>query len=360
MTIRVTRLAKTVKTPGNSFLIAPHPTRNILPLTWFILPPHSMNTIRRPMSINWFPGHMNKAIREIRDILPKVDLIIEVVDARLPYSSANPVIEQFRADKPCLKLLSKSDLADPAVTEQWLAHLEQDPSVRALAITTEKPEQIRKLVDTALKMAGKRTDRATSVTALITGIPNVGKSTLINNLASRIIAKAGNEPAVTQRQQRIDLRNGLVLIDTPGILWPKIENPDSGYRLALSGAIKATAMQEDDVALFAAEYFMQAYPELMKERFKLEALPDEGVPFLETIGKQRGCIGKGGHVDFDRTAALLINEYRSAKLGPITLESPAMAEKEHVKVAEIRRKKEEEKEAKKKARKAAYKAKGKP
>ena len=165
---------------------------------------------------------------------------------------------------------------------------------------------------------------------------------------------------MTQRQQRIDLRNGLVLIDTPGILWPKIENPDSGYRLALSGAIKATAMQEDDVALYAAEYFMQAYPELMKERFKLEALPDEGVPFLETIGKQRGCIGKGGHVDFDRTAALLINEYRSAKLGPITLETPAMAEKEHVKVAEIRRRKEEEKEAKKRARKAAYKAKGKP
>ncbi|MGK0393046.1 MAG: ribosome biogenesis GTPase A [Alcanivorax borkumensis] len=310
------------------------------------------------MSINWFPGHMNKAIREIRDILPKVDLVIEVVDARLPYSSANPVIEQFRADKPCLKLLSKSDLADPAITQQWLDHLEQDPTVRALAITTEKPEQIRKLLDTALKMAGKREDRATSVTALITGIPNVGKSTLINNLASRIIAKAGNEPAVTQRQQRIDLRNGLILIDSPGILWPKIENPDSGYRLALSGAIKATAMQEDDVALFAAEYFMQAYPELMKERFKLDTLPDEGVPFLETIGKQRGCIGKGGHVDFDRTAALLINEYRSGKLGPITLETPAMAEKEHVKVVEIRRLKEEEKEAKKKARKAAYKAKG--
>ncbi|MZR63871.1 ribosome biogenesis GTPase YlqF [Alcanivorax sp. DP30] len=309
------------------------------------------------MSINWFPGHMNKATREIREILPKVDLIIEVVDARLPYSSANPVIENFRADKPCLKLLSKSDLADPATTRQWLDHLQQDPTVRAMAITTQQPEPIRKLAETCKQMVHKKIDRATTITALITGIPNVGKSTLINTLAGRQVAKAGNEPAVTQRQQRIELGEGLILIDTPGILWAKIENPASGYRLALSGAIKATAMQDDDVALYAAEYLMDAYPALMKERFQLDTLPGEGVPFLETIGKQRGCLGRGGHVDFDRTATLLINEFRSGKLGQITLETPAMAEKEHVKVAEIRRQKAEEKEAKKQARKAAYKAK---
>lgn len=309
------------------------------------------------MSINWFPGHMNKATREIYDILPMVDLIIEVVDARLPYSSANPVIENFRADKPCLKLLSKSDLADPAVTQQWLDHLQLDPSVRAMAITTQNPEPTRKLADTCRQMVNKKIDRATTITALITGIPNVGKSTLINTLAGRQVAKAGNEPAVTQRQQRIELGEGLVLIDTPGILWPKIENPASGYRLALSGAIKATAMQDDDVALYAAEFLMEAYPELMKERFKLDALPAEGVPFLETIGQLRGCLGRGGHVDFDRTATLLINEYRSGKLGQITLETPAMAEKEHVRVAQIRASKAQEKEERKKARKAAYKAK---
>ena len=310
------------------------------------------------MSINWFPGHMNKATREINEILPKVDLIIEVVDARLPYSSANPVIEQFRGNKPCLKLLSKSDLADPELTQQWLDHLQKDANVRALAITTHKPDAIRKLADTCKQIINKKHDWAT-VTALLTGIPNVGKSTLINTLTGRQIAKAGNEPAVTQRQQRINLDDQLALIDTPGILWPKIENVASGYRLALSGAIKATAMQEDDVALFAAEYFMQAYPELMKERFKLEELPEEGVLFLEVIGKQRGCLGRGGHVDFDRAAALLINEYRSGKLGQISLETPDMAEKEHVSVAEIRRLKAEEKEAKNKERKAAYKAKNK-
>jgi ribosome biogenesis GTPase A len=309
------------------------------------------------MSINWFPGHMNKAIREIREILPKVDLIIEVVDARLPYSSANPVIEQFRADKPCLKLLSKSDLADPAITQQWLEHLEKDPKVRALAITIDKPEQIRKLIDLAKQMVGKREDSVTGVTALITGIPNVGKSTLINNLAGRPIAKAGNEPAVTQRQQRIDLRNGLILIDSPGILWPKIENPNSGYRLALSGAIKATAMQEDDVSIFAAEFFLEHYPQRMQDRFSLDELPEDGVPFLETIGLKRGCIGKGGHVDFDRIATLLINEFRSGRLGPMTLETPSVTEIEHVAVMEYRRKKEEEKEANRLARKLAYKAK---
>ena len=310
------------------------------------------------MSINWFPGHMNKATREIREILPKVDLIIEIVDARLPYSSSNPVIENFRADKPCLKLLSKSDLADPAITQQWLEHLQKDPTVRALAITTHQPEPMRKLADICQQMVHKKRDRATTITALITGIPNVGKSTFINTLAGRQVARAGNQPAVTQRQQRIELGGGLILIDSPGILWPKIENRNSGYRLALSGAIKATAMQEDDVALFAAEYFMQAYPQQMKERFKRDDLPEEGVPFLETIGKQRGCLGSGGHVDFDRAATLLISEYRGGRLGQLTLETPAMAEQEHVKVAEIRRLKEEEKEAKKKARKAAYKAKG--
>lgn len=307
------------------------------------------------MSINWFPGHMNKAIREIRDTLPKVDLIIEIVDARLPYSSANPVIEQFRANKPCLKLLSKSDLADPGVTEQWLAHLQQDPHVRAMAITTQRPEQIKSLVSLCRQLPGVKPDALGNVTALITGIPNVGKSTLINTLAGKPIAKAGNEPAVTQAQQRIDLRNGFILIDSPGILWPKIENANSGYRLALSGAIKDTAISHDDVAVFAAEYFMQAYPDLIRERFKLDELPSDGTTFLEITGRQRGCLGSGGHVDFHRIASILLNEFRSATLGLITLETPAMAEAEKIETARLMAEKAAEKEAKEAARKRAYK-----
>ena len=287
------------------------------------------------MSINWFPGHMNKAIREIREILPKVDLVIEVLDARLPYSSSNPVIAQFCSDKPSLKLLTKSDLADPAITEQWLAYFRQQSQTQALAITTEKPEQIRGLIGDIKQMLAGKEDKLGNLTALITGIPNVGKSTLINTLAGKQIAKAANEPAVTQGQQRIDLRNGLILIDSPGILWPKIENPKSGYRLALAGSIKNTAMNHEDVACFGAEFFLKHYPDLMKKRFKLEDLPSHEVEFLEIIGKQRGCLGSGGYVDFHKIATILLLEFRSAILGRISLETPEVAIAEQQEVERI-------------------------
>ena len=287
------------------------------------------------MSINWFPGHMNKAIREIREILPKVDLVIEVLDARLPYSSSNPVIAQFCSDKPSLKLLTKSDLADPVITEQWLAYFRQQSQTQALAITTEKPEQIRGLIGDIKQMLAGKEDKLGNLTALITGIPNVGKSTLINTLAGKQIAKAANEPAVTQGQQRIDLRNGLILIDSPGILWPKIENPKSGYRLALAGSIKNTAMNHEDVACFGAEFFLKQYPDLMKKRFKLEDLPSHEVEFLEIIGKQRGCLGSGGYVDFHKIATILLLEFRSAILGRISLETPEVAIAEQQEVERI-------------------------
>ncbi len=296
------------------------------------------------MSINWFPGHMNKAIREIKEILPKVDLVIEVLDARLPYSSSNPVIAKFCADKPSLKLLTKSDLADPIITEQWLAYFRQQSQTQALAITTEKPEQIRALIGDIKQMLAGKEDKLGNLTALITGIPNVGKSTLINTLAGKQIAKAANEPAVTQGQQRIDLRNGLILIDSPGILWPKIENPKSGYRLALAGSIKNTAMNHEDVACFGAEFFLKHYPELMKKRFKLAELPSHEVEFLEIIGKQRGCLGGGGHVDFYKIATILLLEFRGAILGRISLETPEVAIAEQQEVERILAEKAAQKE----------------
>ena len=296
------------------------------------------------MSINWFPGHMNKAIREIREILPKVDLVIEVLDARLPYSSSNPVIAQFCSDKPSLKLLTKSDLADPIITEQWLAYFRQQSQTQALAITSEKPEQIRGLIGDIKQMLAGKEDKLGNLTALITGIPNVGKSTLINTLAGKQIAKAANEPAVTQGQQRIDLRNGLILIDSPGILWPKIENPKSGYRLALAGSIKNTAMNHEDVACFGAEFFLKHYPDLMKKRFKLEDLPSHEVEFLEIIGKQRGCLGSGGYVDFHKIATILLLEFRSAILGRISLETPEVAIAEQQEVERILAEKAAQKE----------------
>ncbi len=310
-----------------------------------------------PMSnINWFPGHMHKAIKDIKEILPKVDLIIEVLDARIPYSSANPVIEQFRGNKPSLKVLSKSDLADPVITQRWLDHFQKAPDVKAIAITTEQPEHIRALTGVCKKLMGAKTDKLGNVTALITGIPNVGKSTLINTLAGKTIAKTGNEPAITQSQQRIDLHNGLVLIDSPGILWPKIHNASSGYRLGLTGAIKNTAIDLADVAFWGASYFLKAYPELMKQRFKLEELPEIEQEFMDVIGRQRGCLGAGGRVDYAKISNVLINEFRTATLGRISLETPEDAEAEEIIVQRAIAEKAARDAEGKKNRKAAFHA----
>lgn len=312
------------------------------------------------MSINWFPGHMSRAIKDIKDILPKVDVIIEVLDARIPYSSANPVIAQFRGQKPAIKVLSKSDLADPVTTEQWLAHFREQPDTRAIAVTTQQPEQIRSLTGICKNLTGGKTDKLGNVTALITGIPNVGKSTLINTLAGKVIAKTGNEPAITQAQQRIDLHNGLVLIDSPGILWPKIHNPASGYRLALTGAIKNTAMDETDVVFFGVAWFLKQYPEALKQRFRLDSLPDTELEFLEIAGRQRGCLGAGGRVDLHKIASVILNEFRLATLGRLSLETPAMATAEQIVVDRLLAEKAAAEADDKKRRKAAFKARQKP
>ncbi len=301
------------------------------------------------MSINWFPGHMNKAIREIKELLPKVDLIIEIVDARIPYSSSNPVIEQFRGKKPWIRLLNKSDLADPDVTALWQAHWEKQQGVKAIAVTSQRPEQIRSLIGLIKNILKGKENALGNVTVLITGIPNVGKSTIINILAGRHIAKTGNEPAITKGLQCINLNNGIMLYDTPGILWPKIENVPSGYRLAATGAIKETAMSADDVAVFAVGFLKKAYPEQMKERFKLEELPEGEVDFLEIIGRQRGCLGSGGHVDFHKISNILLQELRNIVIGRVTMETPEMIEQEWVIV--------EQKRAEKAAKEAARKQK---
>lgn len=285
------------------------------------------------MSINWFPGHMNKATKEIKGLLPKVNLIIEVLDARIPYSSANPVIERFRGAKPCIKLLNKCDLADPIITEQWLAHFQKSQDVKAIAVTAQRPEQIRGLAGLCKKMLAGKENTLGNVTALITGIPNVGKSSIINTLAGKAIAKTGNEPAITKGQQRIDLRNGLILIDTPGILWPKIGNENIGYRLAATGAIKETAIQNDDVAIYIADYLLKSYPELLRQRYKLTTLPDTGIDLLEAIGRKRGCLS-GGHVDFHKISSIFIQEFRNSTIGLISMETPENAKEKMPVIAE--------------------------
>jgi len=280
------------------------------------------------MTIHWYPGHMHKARKEMAELLPQVDLLIEILDARIPWSSENPAIAGLRGDKPCIKVLSKSDLADPDVTALWQAQLEQQRSVKTFPTRTDQPAGIRMLSDLCKAMLPHRDPSKKPIQAMVVGIPNVGKSSLINILAGRAIAKTGNEPAVTKMQQRISLGNGVVLFDTPGILWPKVENPASSYRLAATGAIRDTAMAYDDVGDFTAEFLLRHYPDLLKQRFGLDSLPATEAGFLELAAIRRGAVGAGGRVDMHRISELLVKELRSGKLGRISLETPAMIEQE--------------------------------
>lgn len=284
------------------------------------------------MAIHWYPGHMYKANKEMTKVLPDVDLIIELLDARLPFSSENPAIAKLRVDKPCIKILSKSDLADPDITAQWQAHFEKQASVKTLLTTLEQADKSQKISSLCRKLVPAKNNGIKNILAMITGIPNVGKSTLINALAGKSIAKTGNEPAVTKGQQRINLHNGIILLDTPGILWPKIHNENSGYRLAATGAIKDTAMSHVDVAFFVAEYLIKYYSDRLTERFDLKSTFTTEMEFLELLGARRGCLRSGGQVDLEKVSSLLLNELRTGKLGGITFETPEMIAEETIRV----------------------------
>ena len=289
---------------------------------------------------------MHKASKEMRKIMPQVDLMIEVLDSRIPFSSENPMLAQLRGDKPCIKVLSKCDLADPFLTQVWQDYLEQDKGVKTIALTTDSPEKMLDLLVLCKQMVPNKANSVKNIQAMIMGIPNVGKSTLINHLAGRLIAKTGNEPAVTKMQQRIKLDQGIVLLDTPGVLWPKLENQHGGYRLAVTGAIKETAVSNDDIAMYALAYLRDAYPESLKVRYQLTELAEDDVTLLEAIGRKRGCLRSGGIVDLERAAKILLTELRAGILGRVTLETPTMMEVELRAVD----KKRELKAAKKKAK----------
>ncbi|MBF6058268.1 MULTISPECIES: ribosome biogenesis GTPase YlqF [Thiomicrorhabdus] len=303
------------------------------------------------MAIQWYPGHMHKAQKEVREIFNQVDVFIEVLDARIPFSSENPLVAQIRKDKPTIKILNKTDLADPEKTREWQDFLEQQKQVKTLAFNAQQSDKREQVLQLIKKMVPEKADSVKTIYALIIGIPNVGKSTLINAITGRTIAKTGNEPAVTKQQQRIKLEENIILIDTPGMLWPNIENENSGYRLAITGGIKETAFELPDIASYAAEYFLQAYPAAVKERFKLTELPHSDIELLEDIGRQRGCLRGGGMVDLDKVSRLFIMEYRDMKLGAMTLETPEMIEEEWKEVERIRAEKEAKKQAREEAKK---------
>lgn len=277
--------------------------------------------------IQWYPGHMHKAKKEFQKILPQADLVIEVLDARIPFSSQNPLLAQLRKHKPCIKLLNKSDLADNSIVSKWRAQLERDSSVKTL-VCHHGDVLTRKLPELCRAMIPKRENRSSMIYALIAGIPNVGKSTLINKLAGRNVTKTGNEAALTRMQQRIEISTELMLIDTPGMLWPKIENENSGYRLAATGAIRDTAIELQEVASFIADFLLAHYPDVTRQRYALQTLPDSDITLLEVIARKRGCIVSGGKVDYEKVSRLLVTELRNGDLGGICMETPEMLDRE--------------------------------
>jgi len=287
------------------------------------------------MQIQWYPGHMYKAGKEIKKSLPGIDLVIEILDARIPFSSENPMLKKIRGSKSCIKILNKSDLANPEITLQWQQWLDQKQGVKTLSVDKAHPEKIKQISTLCQKLVPERKNSAKGIRAMIMGIPNVGKSTLINTLAGRTIAKTGNEPAITKAQQRIEINNNLILFDTPGMLWPKVENKNSGYRLAVTGAIKDTAIEHSDIAFFAAEYLLETYPKSLQARYNLQSLPKNELELFEIIGTKRGCLRAGGEVDLDKISKLFLNDIRQGELGKISYETPEMIKTEMVELALI-------------------------
>jgi ribosome biogenesis GTPase A len=280
------------------------------------------------MAINWFPGHMHKARKEIKKVMPQMDLIIEVLDARLPFSSENPLVPALRGDTPVIKVLNKRDLADPDVTAQWQAWLEKERGVRAITMTQNQRGEALDIIRLATEMTPGHDRQKSALRVMILGIPNVGKSTLINTLAGRPVAKTGNEPAVTRAQQAIKLPDNVLLYDTPGFLWPKLSPAACGYRLAISGAIRSAVIEFEDVALFAADYLLDAYTDQVLERYGFDERPEDGLALMDGIAAKRRFLRKGGVPDLHKVSEVLLNEFRSGKLGRMSLETPAMIERE--------------------------------
>jgi ribosome biogenesis GTPase A len=280
------------------------------------------------MSIQWFPGHMSLARKKAAETMEWVDVVIEVVDARLPEASSNPMIRTLREyrQRPALKLLNKADLADPAATRAWLDFYNQQKGVKAVAMSCKKAVDVARVTGYCQSIAPHRNDNTKPLRMMIMGIPNVGKSTLMNALVKRRVAAVGDEPAVTKVQQSFDLGAGMTITDTPGLLWPRIEYESDGYMLAASHAIGTNAVMEEEVAAFLGDILLARYPELLRGRYDFSLDGMDGPGLIQAVARRRGCLIKGGGLDLEKAALILLDDYRSGTLGRISLETPETRE----------------------------------
>lgn len=287
------------------------------------------------MTIQWFPGHMTRARREIQEKLKQLDVVIELLDARIPLSSRNSMIDEILKDKPRLVVLNKSDLADPVVTEAWVAFFEKE-TLKALPIDVASGFQVKDIIPRCKELASHKIEaqiqkgiKPRPVRALIVGIPNVGKSTLINQLAGKKIAATGDRPGITKGQQWIKVGKEMDLLDTPGILWPKFEDQLVGLKLAATGAIREEILHLDEIAFYLTKQLIIHYPQALRERYGLAELPGDLednhaiVDVMETVGRKRGAIMSGGRVDLEKASSVLLRDTRSGKLGRVSLERPS-------------------------------------
>ncbi|GEN30410.1 ribosome biogenesis GTPase A [Cerasibacillus quisquiliarum] len=278
------------------------------------------------MTIQWFPGHMAKAKREVQEKLKLVDFVMELVDARAPHSSQNPLLHDILQNKPKMIILMKKDLADDYQTEKWLRYFTHK-HIPAVAINVNHKPDIQKVIEQAkllgqqkINIMQQRGIQTRPARAMIIGIPNVGKSTLINRLANKKIAKTGDRPGITKHQTWIKVKNDFELLDTPGILWPKFEEQIVGYRLAAIGTIKDNLLSLQDIAAFVITYLQNHYPALIKQRYGIEPNMDDMWEVFQKIGKKQGALESGGHINFDRVAEIVLNDLRTGRIGKITFE----------------------------------------
>ena len=276
------------------------------------------------MAIQWFPGHMVAARKKAAETMERADVVIEVLDARVPEAGCNPMIKELRVhrQRPCLKILNKTDLADPAATKAWLDYYNSQKGVKAVALSCKKPGDVAKVPGLCLQLAPHRGTPLKALRMMIMGIPNVGKSTLMNALLKRRVANVGDEPAVTKSQQSLALNDHMTLIDTPGMMWPKIAHDSDRLMLAASHAIGRNAVIDEEVATFLGDLLLERYPALLAVRYKFDVAGLDGSSLIEAIAQRRGFRIKGGDFDLEKAALTLLQDYRDGALGRISLETP--------------------------------------